>query len=71
MMNIYIWNTVIAGLDPNDKGCIFAFDSVGSMCKELYACEGTIYATYFTNSWCTCKLFYEISVLLIIDFNSW
>lgn len=37
----YYTNTVITGLDTDGKGCVFAFDPVGSMTKQLYACEGS------------------------------
>ena len=37
----YYTNTVVTGLDTDGKGCIFAFDPVGSMTKQLYACEGS------------------------------
>lgn len=37
----YYTNTVITGLDTEGKGCIFAFDPVGSMTQQLYACEGS------------------------------
>ena len=37
----YYTNTVITGLDTDGTGCIFAFDPVGSMTKQLYACEGS------------------------------
>lgn len=37
----YYTNTVITGLDTEGKGCVFAFDPVGSMTQQLYACEGS------------------------------
>ncbi len=37
----YYTNTVITGLDTDGKGCVFAFDPVGSMTQQLYACEGS------------------------------
>lgn len=37
----YYTNTVITGLDVDGKGCVYAFDPVGSMTKQLYACEGS------------------------------
>lgn len=37
----YYTNTVVTGLDTDGKGCIFAFDPVGSMTQQLYACEGS------------------------------
>ena len=37
----YYTNTVVTGLDVDGKGCVYAFDPVGSMTKQLYACEGS------------------------------
>ena len=40
----YYTNTTITGLDTDGKGCIYSFDPVGSMGKELYSCQGSAMA---------------------------
>ena len=37
----YYTSTAVAGLDKDGKGCIYGFDPVGSMTKELYTCDGS------------------------------
>jgi 20S proteasome subunit beta 6 len=68
----YYTNTVITGLDTDGKGCIFAFDPVGSMTQQLYACEGSamplILPILDAHVSCLKNIFLE---LLIIYLDSW